>query len=592
MGTPIIRYENFGFRYAEGNDWALRNVTLDVEPGEIMLVLGRSGCGKSTLSLALNGAVPHLFEGEAEGSLTVAGKSVLNHSVSQMTNHVGMVFQDPEIQLFALTVEDEVAMSLEAYNIPREEMRERVEWAMSVCGLRGLELNSPAKLSGGQKQRVAIAAVIAREPEVLVFDEPTGNLDPVGSRSVYETVRRICDESGRTIVLVEHDLGPVIDLVNRVVVLEEGRVLFQGTPREVLREYELLRQCGVKIPVATEFALRLEQKQFISYPQIPITVDEALQPLATRLNNHTASRPVNHQANHHSPVQTSLASKPPVARTERPIIEFQNVVHQYDTGHKGIDDINLQIYPGEFVAICGMNGAGKTTLSLHTVGLLKPTSGRVLVDGQDTKTRTVAEMARTVGLIFQNPNHQLFKDSVEAEIAFGPKNIGWDSERIQEASKRVMELVELQGLEKWDPESLSIGQKQRVAIASVLVMEPRILLLDEPTTGQDQRTLKPFMDLVARLNKEGMTVLMITHDMDVALEYSSRMVVMSRSKIIADGTPAEIFLRPDILEEAKLHPPGILNLAKQLNHDQSLYLPTFEAVEQWLGLNKGEKVLS
>jgi energy-coupling factor transport system ATP-binding protein len=569
VGKVAIEYTNFGFRYKEAEAWALRNISLQIPEGEILLVLGRSGCGKSTLALTQNGAVPHLLEGDTEGKLTVAGLSTLDHSVAQLAHHVGMVFQDPEVQLFALTVEDEIAMSLESYGVPRAEMRERVQWAMSVCGLTGMELNAPAKLSGGQKQRVAIAAVLAREPDILVFDEPTGNLDPVGSRSVYETIRRICSDRGRTIVLIEHDLGPVIDLVNRIAVLEAGQIVFQGEPHEVLRELPLMRASGVKIPAATEFALRLERKGFVSYPGTPFTAQDAIDPLRAKL--------------------PATQRKEPVAEVAQPnqcdvVIRFDNVTHRYDTGHKGLDGIDLEIRQGEFVAICGMNGAGKTTLAMHVMGLLRPTEGTVSVVGQDTRKKTVAEMARTVGLIFQNPNHQLFKDTVEREIAFGPENLGWEKDRIDDAVRRVMDLVELTGFEQWAPESLSIGQKQRVAVASVLVMEPHILLLDEPTTGQDERTLRPFMDLTAKLNRQGMTVLMITHDMDVAMQYASRLVVMSRGKVIADGTPDEIFLREEILAEAKLHMPEILALTKQLNGRRPVYVANFDQLEQWLGL--------
>jgi energy-coupling factor transporter ATP-binding protein EcfA2 len=305
---------------------------------------------------------------------------------------------------------------------------------------------------------------------------------------------------------------------------------------------------------------------------MPATLVEALAPLQQQL------RPTN-----------GFHSQPEAAREQAAtagtlLIEFRNVSHEYRTGHKGIDNLTLSIASGEFVAICGMNGAGKTTTALHVMGLLKPTSGAVLVDGHDTRLRTVAEMARTVGLIFQNPNHQLFKDTVAGEVGFGPRNLGWDEQRIEEATVRVLELVGLGGMEERDPESLSIGQKQRVAIASVLVMEPRILILDEPTTGQDQQTLEPFMRLVSQLNREGMTVLMITHDMEVAMRYSSRIIVMNQGKVLADAHPSDIFLQEDVLREASLHLPEILALTKQLDGTRPIYLGTLDEVEGWLGL--------
>lgn len=574
MTSPIIDVAGLSFKYDGADDWALRDVTFTAQQREIVLLLGRSGCGKSSLALALSGIVPELIEGTIEGSVTVAGMSTATARVSELAGRVGTVFQDPEVQLFALTVEDEVAMSLESYGVSRNEMRERVAWAMEVCGLSGMELNAPAKLSGGQKQRVAIAAVLAREPEILVFDEPTGNLDPVGSRSVYETIRHICDDRQRTIVLVEHDLAPVIDLIDRVVVLEGGRVVRQGDPREVLRDTELLRSCGVKIPVGTEFGLHLEDIAGVRYPRTPITVDEAMEPLGRRVWT------------------VSGASGPAAgpAGEEPALIEFRQVTHQYDTGHKGIDGIDLTVDPGEFVAICGMNGAGKTTLALHVMGLLQPTAGQVLVGGVDTRERTVAQMARTVGLIFQNPNHQLFKGSVRDEVGFAPHNIGWEPDRIARASEAVLDLVGLTGLEDRDPDSLSIGQKQRVAVASVLVTEPRILILDEPTTGQDERTLEPFMRLVAELNERGMTVLMITHDMDVALRYASRLLVMSGGRVLLDGTPSEVFAQPRVLQEARLQAPEIWDLVSRLELDRPLFVTSVAELVAAVSVSRPDSV--
>jgi len=585
MASSVLSFDHFGFRYGKDepkdNPWVLQDVSVTAEEGEVLLVVGRSGCGKSTLALALNGTVPHLIEGETTGSVTVAGLPVLDSKVQDLALHVGMVFQDPELQLFALTVEDEVAMSLESYGMPRGEMRERVKWAMSVCGLEGMELKPPGKLSGGQMQRVAIAAVLAREPELLVFDEPTGNLDPAGSRQVYETIRRICDERGRTIVLVEQDLAPVIDLVDNIVLLEEGKVLYQGKPYEVMRELDFLRQCGIKIPAATEFGLDLERKGLYSYSRIPLTAAEAAGPVKHLFKPAGLAAPKEAAASADPPADRAPTG-PAAPEKPAPVVEFRQVSHRYDTGQLALDSINLSIYPGEFVAIIGMNGAGKTTAALHVAGLLKPTSGKVLVEGVDTLDKTVAEMARTVGLIFQNPNDQLFKDSIIAEVAFGPRNLGWDEERTKAATAHALDLVGLEGLGDRDPDSLSIGERQRVAVASVLVMVPKVLLLDEPTTGQDQRTLEPFMRLVTELNHRGMTVLMITHDMEVAMKYGSRVVVMSGGHIVLDGPPREVFIREDTLAGANLRLPEILELAKQFTGGKAVYFSGLTEFEQWL----------
>lgn len=573
---PKINIEGFGFQYKESpnpDQWAIRDIHLRINEGEIALVLGRSGCGKSTLGLAVAGIIPNLIEGELEGSVRVSGLATLETSMFEMSKHVGVVFQDPEVQLFALTVEDEVAMSLESYGLPRARIRERVDWALGVCGLSGLEMRAPAKLSGGQKQRVAIAAVLARDPEVLVFDEPTGNLDPVSTRSVYQVIQRICTERRRTVLLIEHDLAPVIDFVHRVIVLEEGKVIFEGTPRQVLAQIDLMYKTGAKVPVATQLALQLEKKGLIRYEQPPLLPEESARPILQALGSKWPALSSGIASGGEVPGN----SKEPAAA---PLVSFQSVTYTYPTGQVALDNLNLEIRPGEFVGILGMNGAGKTTLALHVMGILKPTSGKVFVHQRDTSEMSVAELAKVVGLIFQNPNHQLFKDNVEKELRFGPENLGWDEARIEEAMRNVLSLVGLSGLEKLDPEGLSTGQKKRVAIASTLIMDPKILLLDEPTTGQDQRTLQPILDLVSYLHHQGMTVLMITHDMEIAMKYADRVVVLANGKIIADGPPCEVFMRDDVLEQAELNRPELLQLTAALNSSRPLWIDSFETLEE------------
>jgi energy-coupling factor transport system ATP-binding protein len=570
----MIQFENFGFRHEDSSseeDFALRGIDLTVDSGEVLLVLGRSGCGKSTMGLAVNGIVPHLVKGDVEGSLLVSGLQVLDTPLLEMSKHVGTVFQDPDVQLFALTVEDEVAMSLESFGIPRDEMRRRVDWATSVTGLEGLELNAPMKLSGGQKQRVAIAAVIAREPSVLVFDEPTGNLDPVGTRGVYEVIRRICEERETTVVLIEHDLAAVMDVVDKVVVLEAGRIIFRGAPRDLLCRTDLLRTVGAKVPIASELGLRLMRKGLVDYTEVPFTPEEAAAPLVGTLIDGKSPR------GDSGPSQGNVASESD-ERSE-PVVSFRSVSFRYPKGTLALNNVNLDVMGGDFLALVGMNGAGKTTLAQHVMGLLVPTEGEVVVGGQNTREQSVAELSRHVGLIFQNPNDQLFKESVESELRFGPENLGWEEERIQAAVERVLALVELTGMEQADPEGLSTGQKKRVAIASTLVMEPQLLLLDEPTTGQDLRTLNPILDLVSSLHRRGMTVLMITHDMEVVMQYATRVVVMSEARIIADGPPNRIFLQDEVLKEAHLHRPELLQMTAALNGGRAFWIDSLDALE-------------
>jgi energy-coupling factor transporter ATP-binding protein EcfA2 len=551
--SGAIEIERFGFRYSGSETWALENVDLSIEAGSVVLLSGSSGSGKTTLSLALNGAVPQLIEGEATGRGEVCGLDAAAHSVSRMADHVGMVFQDPEVQLFTLTVEDEVAMSLECIGMERAEMRRRVDWAMDTCGLHGLSLAAPARLSGGQKQRVAIASVLARDPDVLVFDDPTANLDPEGSRSVYETIKRVSVERGRTIVLIARDLDPVHDLLDRIIVMDKGSVALDGEPREVLEHGELLAHCGIRAPLATEIAHRMKRASGNrwSWPgRVPTTEAELLAALPdVRLQPPPAAH-------------TRAELRP--LREGEPVVKIDSVTFAYETGRKALDDVDLEIMPGEFVAVTGRNGAGKTTLLHHIIGLLRPTKGSVSVSGQRTIDATVAELAQRVGLIFQNPNHQLFRDTVRAEVAFGPANLGWGPEEVDAAVARAFALTGIADLADQDPELLSMGQKQRVAVASVLALNPTLLLLDEPTTGQDENGLAALMELVERLNAEGVTVMMITHDMEVVLAHAARMVVLADGCLIADGPPATVLCREDILEQAALEAPPLIGISQRL----------------------------
>jgi energy-coupling factor transporter ATP-binding protein EcfA2 len=552
--SQAIEIERFSFRYAGSESWALKDVDLSVEAGSVVLLTGSSGSGKTTLSLALNGTVPQLLEGEAEGRVQVCGLDAAAHQVSRMADHVGMVFQDPEVQLFTLTVEDEVAMSLECIGMPRAEMRERVDWAMDTCGLEGLSLAAPARLSGGQKQRVAIASVLARDPDVLVLDDPTANLDPEGSRSVYETIKRVSVERGRTIVLIARDLDPVHDLLDRIVVMEHGSIAIDGEPREVLEHGDLLARCGIRAPLATEIAYRMKRASQgrWSWPaRVPTSEAELLDALPD-------VRPV---------VPVDVHDPAPAASPYGdgdPVVEIEGVTFAYETGKKALDDVDLRIMPGEFVAVTGRNGAGKTTMLHHIIGLLRPTKGTVRISGQHTADATVAELAQRVGLIFQNPNHQLFRDTVKAEVAFGPENLGWGPEEVEAAVARAFALTDIAEFAEVDPELLSMGQKQRVAIASVLALNPSLLLLDEPTTGQDENGLAALMELVERLNAEGVTVMMITHDMEVVLAHSSRMVVLAGGRLIADGPPEVVLCQEDILTAAALEAPPLIGISHRL----------------------------
>lgn len=551
----LISFRDFTFQYEDQNKPALEAITLDIYRGEVLLIIGSSGCGKSSLCMAMNGAIPHLLKGEMSGSVDVMEHDLQKASPSVLARHVGMVFQDPEIQLFATSVEDEVAMSLESLAVPRKEMRTRVDLALNEVGLTGLETRAPSQLSGGQKQRVALASVLAREPDVLVLDEPTGNLDPIGTRSVMETVRRICDSDGRTVVLVEKDLGPVVHLVDRVALMDDGRIRYVGSPQDLLRRVDLLKECGLRISAATQIAVTLEQKGITKFDSLPTTADE----LAEELRNKQFTLKPTGQIGK-VPLPTNTES----GKAATPVVDFDEVVYRYRNGFKGLDNVSFKVRQGEFVAILGHNGAGKSTLVQHIIGILRPTSGTVFLQQKDIRDLSVAELARHVGFIFQNPNHQIFNSTVKQEITFGPRNLGWSPERIETAFQEVVQMCDLLGLDERNPEDLSIGEKQRVAVASILVMDPDVLILDEPTTGQDERSLGPIMAIVDKLHQSGKTIIMISHDMELAARHVERVLMIERGQVVFDGSPADAFTDFDLLERMRLEPPETVRISRLL----------------------------
>ncbi len=576
-------FHDFGFQYEDRTQPALMGIDLEVYKGEVLLIVGSSGCGKSSLVLAMNGVIPHLLKGKVTGSVSVLGQDVANLSPSTLARRVGVVFQDPEVQLFAASVEDEVAMSLESMAVPREEMRLHVYRAIAEAGLIGLETRSPAQLSGGQKQRVAIASVLARDVEILVFDEPTGNLDPAGSRGVMETLRRICDGSDRTVVLVEKDLAPVADLVDRVALLDEGRLRYIGPPRELFRQEALLEECGVRVPESTRLAIALESRGAVHYPVLPIRPEEVAQPFTGRVIAVAGS-----QAPAAAPtVATAESAVCAEVAADIPCVVFERVTHRFRNGYKGLDDLSFTVRQGEYVAILGQNGAGKSTLVQHVIGIYRPSSGSVRVLGKEVSNLTVANLARTVGFIFQNPNHQIFNNTVRQEITFGPRNLGWSPERIESALQGMLAMCDLEGLEDRNPEELSIGEKQRIAVASILIMDSPVLILDEPTTGQDERSLRPVMEIVDNLHRAGKTILMITHDMDLAARYAQRVLMLERGRLVFDGLPSVAFTDFELLARMHLEAPEAVQIAAQLSPERPPFLLTHCDVMEWLEMIGG-----
>ncbi|MGC8837775.1 MAG: ABC transporter ATP-binding protein [Anaerolineae bacterium] len=565
MAEPIVLLENLSYQYPGASAPALRDVDLRVERGEFVGILGPTGAGKTTLCLALNGIVPQFYGGRFFGRAVVAGLDTLEHPIHDLARHVGMVFQDPEAQLLTTSVENEVAFALENLCVPPETIRERVARALAAVRLQGLEKKRPYELSGGQKQRLAIAAALALEPDLLVLDEPTTQLDPVGQEEVFGTVARLNREQGVTVVMASHAVEYLAEHATRLVVLDEGQVVQVGSPGEVLGQVERLESLGLRAPQVTRF-YHLMGARGERFGTLPVTQGEALDRYQGlrgrwRLRGDGAGAEV------------------PPPREEPPLIEVRDLRHVYPDGTEALRGVSLRVWPGEYVVIVGQNGAGKSTLAKHLVHLLEPTSGTVRVSGEDVRSLSTAALAQRIGFISQNPDNQIFTTRVEEEVAFALRARKVPEGEVQ---RRVAWALEEMGLAQHrdrHPLSLPRGDRARLVVAAVLAMGPDILIFDEPTTGQDPQGARRILDLSRRLQEQGKTVLVITHHLYLMPPYAERAVVMGKGCILLDAPLRQAFHAVDILRQSDLQPPQIVAFARALAALEGTDLPVLTEEE-------------
>ena len=527
----MIKIENLTFWYEDAATPAVREVSLEIEDGEFVLLTGPSGGGKSTLCRCLNGLIPHFYGGRISGRVEVNGLDITQHSTRELAAKVGMVFQDPENQLVAVDAEREIAFGMENLAFPPELIARKMEESLDTLGISGIRHRRTGELSGGEKQKVVIASVLALHPTILVLDEPTSELDPGSAEEVLNAVGRLNDELGLTVILVEHRLDRVVQHVDRLIVLSRGAVIADGSPRKVLGEDEI-SATGVGLPPIISLARRLKEKG-IGSGETPLTVKEGRKALGKVFQRRLGlSRGDSTPAARLQP-----PSSPP---NQPPLIEIKKLWHAYPGGYVALKDINLSINEGEFVAVMGRNASGKTTLVKHINGLLKPTKGEVIVRGTSTREATIAELSRKVGFVFQNPNDHLFAETVEEEIAFTLKNLGFNG---KEAALRVDEMLErfnLREYRKHYPRSLSGGEKQRVALASVMAAHPGILILDEPTRGMEYRLKRELMEFLGDYRRHGGTVILVTHDVETVAEHADRVVLLSEGRVVVCGSRREV----------------------------------------------------
>lgn len=533
------------FYYADAEFSALSQVNFAAKRGEFVVIMGRTGAGKTTLLRCITGAIPNFYPGRFSGYATLFGVRSSDNGPSGNSHLAGMVFQDFESQLFSTNVELEVAFGAENLGLPRETIQSAVRNSLEMVGLNGFENRNPATLSGGEKQRLAIASVLAMNQPLLLLDEPSTDLDPMGKEEIFKVLARLKDQK-RSVVLVENDIEAVRK-ADRVVMMKEGKISWEGSSEEALRQFDLLTEHGIKPPDTVSLF------KMLGLENPPLDIEEAVNVLKER-----GKCPSEEKYN-------VMLQRERETSAERGAIiyEIADLHHEYEKQSEVLKGVNLTIRKGEMIAILGKNGSGKTTLAKHLNGLLKPSKGKVLFKGAPITSRPLSETAKEIGLVFQNPDHQVFSATVQDEVSFAPKNFGLSEEETKKRVQTAIKATRLEGYEDKDPFHLTKGERQRVAVASVLAGQPEVLIMDEPTTGLDIDEQKKIMELLVELNQQGHTIIIITHAVHIAMEYAKRTVLMADGRIIADAPTRQVFTMSEKLEEAGVREPDITKLSKK-----------------------------
>jgi energy-coupling factor transporter ATP-binding protein EcfA2 len=540
--TSSILFDRLSFTYQNTTLPALQGISGEMTRGSFTMVMGHSGAGKSTLCCAINGLVPRFLRGDYTGRVVAEGLETAQNSVPDMARVVGIVLQDFEAQIFSTNVELEMAFGLENQCLPRSAMEERIIAYLRVVGLEGLLRRDTATLSGGQKQRLAIGSVLAMETPILVMDEPTTDIDPEGRRHILSLIRRL-RTGDRTLVVTDLDAEAAVQ-ADQVWLLKEGRLLAKGAPAEILTDSDLIESCGIR-PLAT---VALFQR--MNWTGQPLTVEAA----AAEIENRGLLRPHRREGREKSALAPAKV-----------ILEARNLSFRYPAGDiNALKDIDLTIHEGDFVALLGQNGSGKTTLAKHFNGLLKATAGAMLVRGRPVNHYRRPELAREVGYVFQNPDHQIFAPTVGEEVAFGPRILGMDRKTMERNIAEALSATGLSGFEERNPFLLNRGERQRVAVASILAVKPAVIILDEPTTGLDYCHQRDTMEMLKQLNQLGHTIIVITHAMWIAEAYAGRSILMKDGRILLDGPTAAVFSDETMLAKASLAPSDLIRLRNRL----------------------------
>ena len=564
----MIEIQELTFKYSGAKKNALDKISLEIEKGGFVGIIGESGAGKTTLCNCINGLIPHHYTGDFYGSVKVDGADTFEINAGKLALKVGSVFQDIESQITGYFVEDEILFGLENFGIPADEIENRITSSLETLGISELRHKEISSLSGGQKQKVVIAAILALEPEVLVLDEPTGELDPASSVQIFEMLKKLNEEKGITIIVAEQKIMLLCEFVKKLVVLEHGTCVHYGEIRSTLTHQREMEEAGINCPRV----LTLTGKM----------VDQGLAPAGMKaedricLNAEEAAEFVKKVMGKNLPDSKDPRVKPDNDSTadlsfpgltressssDDVVLEFSNVGFSYNET-ANVHDLNVKVHKGDFISIIGSNGAGKSTFSKLTNGLLKPSVGDVLVLGENTKQQKVSALAKHIGFLFQNPDRQICCSTVREEIAFSLRNNGITEEEIKARVAKTLEEFGFDG--DTEPFNMSRGQRQRLCLACLIALNPEILILDEPTTGLDYRECMEVMNRIRQLNENGTTVIMVCHDMEVVLDFAKNVIVMNRGEILGQGQTRGVLSNKVLLNKARLLPPQIAQVAMLL----------------------------
>ena len=544
MENPIISFEKFSFKYNAQAKPTLYDIDLSIRPGEKLLIAGPSGCGKSTLAHCINGLVPHSFAGEISGRLTIDGKDSAKLSIFDVSQVVGTVLQDSDGQFIGLTVAEDIAFALENACVTEPELHQLVLKAAESVNVAGHLSHAPTELSGGQKQRVSMAGVMVDDVKVLLFDEPLANLDPATGKQAIELIDLIQKRTGAAVIIIEHRLEDVLHRwVDRIVLMQSGRIIADEDPNKLLSS-AILKENGIREPLyltALRYAGVEIREDMEPWSMESIKLDEADREKVR--------------------LWYSMVEKPEKNGETEPLLTVEDLSFAYSKGHQALSQVSLKINKGEIVAIVGNNGAGKSTLSKLICGFEKPQQGRMLLGRQDLSELSIKERADHIGYVMQNPNQMISKVLIRDEVALGLRTRDVSESEIEARVDETLKICGLWPFRSWPVSALSYGQKKRVTIASILALRPEMIILDEPTAGQDYRHYTEIMEFLSELNRQGVTVVMITHDMHLMLEYAERAFVINDGRLIADSSCAAVLTDRELIEKASLKETSLYPLA-------------------------------